>query len=66
MKNSSFFTLDSWGVGLDFAHSTHRGLFDSCVHDGPDQGLLFGLDSFIKIINEIEQEDVSHQQEENS
>lgn len=51
---------------IDFAHSTHRGLFDSCVHDGPDQGLLFGLDSFIKIINEIEQEDVSHQQEENS
>ena len=40
---------------IDFAHSTHRGLQDSCVHQGPDQGLLFGLDSFVKILCEIEQ-----------
>ena len=40
---------------IDFAHSTHRGLHDSCVHQGPDQGLLFGLDSFVNILKEIEQ-----------
>jgi len=49
---------------IDFAHSTHRGLLDSCVHDGPDQGLLFGLESFMKMITEIEQEDVPHQPDE--
>ena len=40
---------------IDFAHSTHRGLQDSCIHEGPDQGLLFGLDSFVNILREIEQ-----------
>ena len=39
---------------IDFAHSTHRGLNDSCVHDGPDQGLLFGLNSFVNLLLEIE------------
>ena len=39
---------------IDFAHSTHRGLNDSCVHEGPDQGLLFGLNSFVDLLLEIE------------
>ena len=39
---------------IDFAHSTHKGLNDSCVHDGPDQGLLFGLNSFVNLLLEIE------------
>ena len=40
---------------IDFAHSTHRGLKDASVHEGPDQGLLFGLDSLVTILREIEQ-----------
>ena len=39
---------------IDFAHSTHRGLNDTCVHDGPDQGLLFGLKNFVNFLLEIE------------
>jgi hypothetical protein len=38
---------------IDFAHSTHRGLKDSTIHEGPDQGFLFGLDNFIEILNEL-------------
>ena len=38
---------------IDFAHSTHRGLKDSTIHEGPDQGFLFGLDNFMKILNEL-------------
>jgi len=40
---------------IDFAHSTHKGLKDASLHEGPDQGLLFGLDSFVAILKEIEQ-----------
>jgi len=39
---------------IDFAHSTHRGLRDSTVHEGPDQGFLFGLDNFINALKELE------------
>ena len=45
---------------IDFAHSTHKGLKDASVHEGPDQGLLFGLDSLVKILREIEQTAGSH------
>lgn len=38
---------------IDFAHSTHRGLKDSTLHEGPDRGFLFGLDNFIAILNEL-------------
>ena len=39
---------------IDFAHSTHSGLNDGHLHDGPDQGLLFGLNNFIDFLLEIE------------
>jgi len=45
---------------IDFAHSTHKGLKDASVHEGPDQGLLFGLDSLVSILREIEQTAGSH------
>jgi hypothetical protein len=38
---------------IDFAHSTHCGLKDSTLHEGPDRGFLFGLDSFISILDEL-------------
>jgi len=45
---------------IDFAHSTHKGLNDASVHEGPDQGFLFGLDSLVTILREIEQTAGSH------
>ncbi|XP_023325142.1 inositol hexakisphosphate kinase 1 [Eurytemora carolleeae] len=39
---------------IDFAHSTHRGLRDSTVHEGPDKGFLFGLENFIKTLEELQ------------
>jgi len=45
---------------IDFAHSTHKGLKDASVHEGPDQGLLFGLNSLANILREIEQTAGSH------
>lgn len=39
---------------IDFAHSTHRGLRDSSLHEGPDKGFLFGLENFISILQDIE------------
>jgi hypothetical protein len=28
---------------IDFAHSTHQGLKDSTLHDGPDRGFINGI-----------------------
>jgi len=39
---------------IDFAHSTHKGLEDSSIHEGPDEGLLFGIDNLISILRDIE------------
>lgn len=39
---------------IDFAHSTHRGLMDSSLHEGPDKGFLFGLENFISILEDME------------
>ena len=39
---------------IDFAHSTHKGLQDASIHEGPDRGLLFGLDNLASILKEIE------------
>jgi hypothetical protein len=36
---------------IDFAHSTHSGLTDSTLHDGPDQGFIHGIQNFILVIN---------------
>ena len=36
---------------IDFAHSTHRGLKDSTLHDGPDRGFICGIQNFVKILD---------------
>ncbi|KAL4655672.1 inositol hexakisphosphate kinase 1-like [Arapaima gigas] len=47
---------------IDFAHSTFKGFRDDqTVHDGPDRGYVFGLESLIKILEGIREE---HQQPE--
>ncbi|XP_051550466.1 inositol hexakisphosphate kinase 1-like isoform X2 [Myxocyprinus asiaticus] len=39
---------------IDFAHSTFKGFRDDqTVHDGPDRGYVFGLESLINILKEI-------------
>lgn len=38
---------------IDFAHSTHRGLKDSTLHDGPDRGFIHGIQNFVEILNEL-------------
>ncbi|XP_053932275.1 inositol hexakisphosphate kinase 1 [Cuculus canorus] len=39
---------------IDFAHSTFRGFRnDPTVHDGPDRGYLFGLESLINILEQM-------------
>ncbi len=39
---------------IDFAHSTFKGFRDDqTVHDGPDRGYVFGLESLINILQEI-------------
>ncbi|XP_067855118.1 inositol hexakisphosphate kinase 1 [Heptranchias perlo] len=40
---------------IDFAHSTYKGFRDDqTVHDGPDTGYIFGLESLINILEEIQ------------
>ena len=34
---------------IDFAHSTHRGLRDPVVHEGPDAGFIQGLKSLFTV-----------------
>ncbi|XP_076124601.1 inositol hexakisphosphate kinase 1 [Alosa pseudoharengus] len=42
---------------IDFAHSTFKGFRDDqTVHDGPDRGYVFGLESLIKILEAISEE----------
>ncbi|KAL1129083.1 hypothetical protein AAG570_013614 [Ranatra chinensis] len=38
---------------IDFAHSTHKGMSDSVVYSGPDNGFLFGLENMIAILKSI-------------
>lgn len=39
---------------IDFAHSTFKGFRgDTAVHDGPDQGYVFGLKSLIQILESL-------------
>ena len=38
---------------IDFAHSTHRGLKDSTLHDGPDRGFICGIQNFVKILDRL-------------
>ncbi|KAJ8259897.1 hypothetical protein GJAV_G00174690 [Gymnothorax javanicus] len=43
---------------IDFAHSTYKGFRDDqTIHDGPDRGYIFGLESLIKILESIRDED---------
>ncbi|XP_028823034.1 inositol hexakisphosphate kinase 1 isoform X2 [Denticeps clupeoides] len=42
---------------IDFAHSTFKGFRDDqTVHDGPDRGYVLGLESLIKILESIMEE----------
>ncbi|KAJ7316631.1 hypothetical protein JRQ81_002793 [Phrynocephalus forsythii] len=42
---------------IDFAHSTFKGFRDDpTVHDGPDMGYVFGLESLINIIGQLQDE----------
>ena len=43
---------------IDFAHSTHRGLRDPIVHEGPDSGFIQGLKSLTTLLEQL----VHHQQ----
>ncbi|KAK7086103.1 Inositol hexakisphosphate kinase 2 [Halocaridina rubra] len=38
---------------IDFAHSTHKGMGDTKVYSGPDEGITLGLDNLIKIFQDI-------------
>lgn len=38
---------------IDFAHSTHKGMGDSKVYSGPDEGITLGLENLIKIFQDI-------------
>ncbi|XP_066526935.1 inositol hexakisphosphate kinase 1 [Hoplias malabaricus] len=42
---------------IDFAHSTYKGFRDDqTVHDGPDRGYVFGLESLINILEAIRED----------
>lgn len=42
---------------IDFAHSTFKGFRDDpTVHDGPDKGYMFGLESLITIMEQMREE----------
>uniref|UniRef100_A0A3B3BM63 Kinase n=1 Tax=Oryzias melastigma TaxID=30732 RepID=A0A3B3BM63_ORYME len=44
---------------IDFAHSTFKGFRgDTAVHDGPDQGYVFGLESLIEILESLREENL--------
>nr|XP_040059636.1 inositol hexakisphosphate kinase 1 isoform X1 [Gasterosteus aculeatus aculeatus]XP_040059637.1 inositol hexakisphosphate kinase 1 isoform X1 [Gasterosteus aculeatus aculeatus]XP_040059638.1 inositol hexakisphosphate kinase 1 isoform X1 [Gasterosteus aculeatus aculeatus]XP_040059639.1 inositol hexakisphosphate kinase 1 isoform X1 [Gasterosteus aculeatus aculeatus] len=40
---------------IDFAHSTFKGFRgDTAVHDGPDRGYVFGLESLVQILESLQ------------
>jgi len=40
---------------IDFAHSTFKGFRgDTAVHDGPDRGYVFGLESLVQILEGLQ------------
>uniref|UniRef100_A0A3P9ACT8 Kinase n=1 Tax=Esox lucius TaxID=8010 RepID=A0A3P9ACT8_ESOLU len=42
---------------IDFAHSTFKGFRDDqTVHDGPDRGYVFGLESLVTILESLREE----------
>lgn len=42
---------------IDFAHSTFKGFRDDpTVHDGPDMGYVFGLESLVNIMEQMRDE----------
>ena len=43
---------------IDFAHSTHKGLKDAVLHQGPDEGFIKGLKNFVSILNDIKENTV--------
>ncbi|RVE72499.1 hypothetical protein OJAV_G00038630 [Oryzias javanicus] len=44
---------------IDFAHSTFKGFRgDTAVHDGPDRGYVFGLESLIEILESLREENL--------
>uniref|UniRef100_A0A3Q2EDX2 Kinase n=1 Tax=Cyprinodon variegatus TaxID=28743 RepID=A0A3Q2EDX2_CYPVA len=44
---------------IDFAHSTFKGFRgDTAVHDGPDRGYVFGLESLIQILESLRDENL--------
>lgn len=40
---------------IDFAHSTHKGLRDEVVHEGPDSGFIQGLKTLLCILEKLQQ-----------
>lgn len=44
---------------IDFAHSTYKGFRgDTAVHDGPDRGYVFGLESLVRILENLRDENM--------
>ncbi|KAM9364499.1 inositol hexakisphosphate kinase 1 isoform 1-T3 [Pholidichthys leucotaenia] len=44
---------------IDFAHSTYKGFRgDTAVHDGPDRGYVFGLESLVQILESLRDENL--------
>ncbi|KAM6928476.1 inositol hexakisphosphate kinase 1 [Xenentodon cancila] len=45
---------------IDFAHSTFKGFRgDTAVHDGPDKGYVFGLESLIRILENLQDDNLA-------
>lgn len=38
---------------IDFAHATHKGMGDTTIYSGPDEGMMLGLKSLINIFSDI-------------
>ncbi|XP_071378988.1 inositol hexakisphosphate kinase 1 [Centroberyx affinis] len=44
---------------IDFAHSTFKGFRgDTAVHDGPDRGYVFGLESLVRILEGLRDDNI--------
>ncbi|KAM6948067.1 inositol hexakisphosphate kinase 1 [Lycodopsis pacificus] len=44
---------------IDFAHSTFKGFRgDTAVHDGPDRGYVFGLESLVQILESLQDDNL--------